>query len=214
MLRNYPGFITIIPKTDDEQEAIKASNTNQVSHTNLALKKIAKEKLPYHGFYTQMKDDFLPNRQDEVTLLLRSDHVQPYTVLSNGGFQPHGVENDSIDSFALDPQGHAISSENSGMVSCTYSMDMIKNYDANCENFVYMVKATGAFANTNPRKIECEYTVPGGIDAEDIVAFRQLRGSEGYSNDFLGQPLYIRESFLRRYPELIHYILNRFLEKK
>ncbi len=77
---------------------------------------------------------------------------------------------------------HRAGATGSGFISCTDSMKAANKaaYDArignlNIDTYVYLVKATGVL---NPGRgggevidNEYEYSVAGGIDADDIVAF-------------------------------------------
>ncbi len=75
-----------------------------------------------------------------------------------------------------------------------------------------MVIATGAFKDqTSPQ--DFEYIIPGETDLP--VAFRQFTsGESSVQHKFDPEcPLYINEEFIRRYPSLLSYILERYLEK-
>ncbi|MBV8802481.1 MAG: hypothetical protein JO131_05885 [Gammaproteobacteria bacterium] len=94
---------------------------------------------------------------------------------------------------------------------------MIRRYNqvSGNGNYVYMLKAAGAVnkGNSSTAQTEGEYTVPGGVDAEDIIAFRQLSKTSSIPG-FNGSSLYIRESFLKKYGEdYLQKILSVYLEK-
>ena len=217
--QNFPGYV----KFNFEANDLPYVAPPNEERTDLVLKTIESDKLPYNEHY---KDENIikkfsskftqGNRLPTVQLLLRADHVPPAEILKKGGFQPHAFKDGkypSITYHLLDPTSHSISSERSGMVSCTYSMSMTKEYNNYTPNtYIYLVKAAGGFSGTNFRDVECEVTVPGGIDAEDIVAFRKLHGRGDPSIFDPNEPLYVRESFLRRYPALLDYIFHRYKE--
>lgn len=236
----YPGYIAF-SITNIEEKNIKKplkKNTEMDKLKNIIiLKEFDPRELPYAKTYEE-RDSKKTKKSHKVNhkrvaaslILLRTDHISPKKILERGGFQPHCLpknkknldgnypeaeteeEQEEINEDILSPTSHSHHSKNSGSVSCTYSMSSIKNLSFGYANYVYMVKAVGGFRGTNIRKRECEITVPGGIDAEDIIAFRRLNGRE--SNLFNPEePLYINENFIRRYPDLLDYILTRYLEE-
>lgn len=229
--QEYAGYIAlhIVPS--------KKNNKREYDITDLILKTLDKNTLPYNTFYEESDAKFEhgrtvnDKRQSVSQILLRSDYVMPRTILEQGGFQPHCLPKSDQDpqegnyckvpEAILSPLAHCINSSQTGSVSCTTSMSMIKKYSANdffnSNNYVYMVKAVGGFDGTNPRDVEKEVTVPGGIDSEDIIAFRRLedRQSGGYRSENVfdsKELLYININFIRRYPDLLNYILDRYLE--
>lgn len=228
----YAGYIAlhIVPS--------KKNNKRECDITDLILKTLDKNTLPYNTFYEESDAKFEggrtvnDKRQNVSQILLRSDYITPSAILEQGGFQPHCLPKSDQDpqegnyhkvpEAILSPFTHSINSSQTGSVSCTTSMSMIKKYSANDyaypHNYVYMVKAVGGFNGTNSRDVEKEVTVPGGIDSEDIIAFRRLenlfqrefyRGESVFDSQ---EPLYININFIRRYPDLLNYILDRYLE--
>jgi hypothetical protein len=118
---------------------------------------------------------------------------------------------DEENPWTLHPISHAINSSKSGSVSSTYNMRRIKNYSAD-SNYIYLIKGSCGFTGTNPRAIECEVTIPGGVDAEDVVAFRQLRKYFPHYKFDPNNAIFISINFIRRYPDLLDYIFDRYLE--
>ena len=217
--KDLPGYIkfNFVPNNKPYTES------SPEEKTNLIIKVIESDKLPYEQFYKD-KDQINKfggqfakgERISAAQLLLRADHVPPGEILKNGGFQPHAIKSGRYPhktDHILNPIEHAMGSEQSGLVSCTYNLHMSKAYNANRpDTYIYLVKAVGGFSGTNFREDEYEITVPAGIDAEDIIAFRKIHGQGDPSIFDPEKPLYIRESFLRRYPALIDYILKRYME--
>jgi hypothetical protein len=117
--------------------------------------------------------------------------------------------------YILDPKTHSHFSDNSGLVSFTSGLEVVKNYQAP-GNYMYMVRAVGGF-NKAGFSHEKEVTVPGGVDAMDVIAFRRFESNfSEVKNVFSSNyPLYIRKNFINDYlnnPDLLKEIIKYYLE--
>lgn len=206
---NIPGFVPII-----FTENKSPSENKSELFVDWKLFDIDSKSLPYNDVPTLQKkylEESGLQRLDSCNIFLRSDHIKPEEIiLGRKGFHPHPTINpegfgDLPPEYILNVESHRVNSMRTGFVSCTDSMQLIKNYNrfTASGNYVYMLKAKGA---VNPGNSWCsrerEYSVPGGVDAADIIAFRQL--STTISRDgFGGSILYIREDFFKNYPKIL-----------
>lgn len=124
---DFPGYIklAILPK---ESTLVDQKSVIPPAFTNLSLKEID-EPLPYHDFYQQYHEEIPHPRIPHSLLLLRGDYVPPAEIIAKGGFLPHGITNGlSPPRVALDPAWHNRTSRQSGCVSCTSKMDVLKTF--------------------------------------------------------------------------------------
>ncbi|MBV8802496.1 MAG: hypothetical protein JO131_05965 [Gammaproteobacteria bacterium] len=213
-----------ISKTDNKQNIQKTS-----SLVDWKLEDI-KSELPYSDA-PQLQPNILKQNNTErlssVNIFLRSDHLDPKTIiLERKGFHPKPTISDDYGDlwkkypdFILSIDVHRADSTYTGSISCTDSLDIIKEYFNNNDkktagNFIYMLKAAGAVTIGNGRnsRRDREYTLVGGVSAEDIIAFRQTSTTSS-AEGFNGSSLYIRKSFLKKYGEdYLQRILSVYLE--
>jgi hypothetical protein len=215
---NIPGFVPII-FTENKNPLENKSEL----FVDWKLFDIDSKSLPYNDVPALQKESLEESglqRLDSCNIFLRSDHIKPEEIiLERKGFHPHPTINpkgfgDLPPEYILNVESHRVNSERTGFVSCTDSMQFIKNYNrfTASGNYVYMLKAKGA---VNPGNSWCsrerEYSVPGGVDATDIIAFRQLSTTSGYDG-FNGSILYIREDFFKNYPKILFKMVEVYEE--
>jgi len=165
-----------------------------------------------------LKQDIEAERLLSVNIFLRNDHFSPKQILMEfKGFNPHGPKNNYGPFWKENPQyilnigAHRCTSMYSGSVSFTDTMEVIKKLTIG--NYIYMVKVAGAVnKGLGQGQRDNEYTGVGGVDPEDVIAFRQLSTTD-LKLGFDGSSLYIRESFLIKYgDEYLMRILSAYLE--
>lgn len=229
--REIPGFIEFKIAQETEplselerraQSSDKLTDEKKRDVVSWKLKELNPTDLPYSNA-PFLQANYLKEKKQErlssVNIFLRADHVPPETIiLKRKGFHPHptitgnyGKLWDKPDKI-LDIERHRITSAYTGSVSCTDNIQVLKNFNADQDNiYVYMLKASGAVTTGDSRmKEECEYTVPGGVDADDIIAFRKLSSDFGFS---ASDSLYVSENFLKDNSDLLEKILSVYLEK-
>ena len=83
-----------------------------------------------------------------------------------------------------------------------------------------MTGAIGPSSLVSPQ--ESEFSAPGGVDAEDIVAYRALHPQvpdiEDIEDDipelsFSGSSIYISEQFIKDYPDRVSDLVDSLLQK-
>lgn len=186
------------------------------------------KKLPYADIFTpEALSKQGCSRLNTCRIVARGDARSLDEISYFGGFHPSGAvtatyKEDS--SYILDVISHRISPDGSGFVSFTTAIDVAKRYctsspgpviaaRAQSKNigFVYFAKGTGLISPSSqicPQ--EFEYSAPGGIDAEDIVAYRQVNVRKIC---FDKSSIFINPDFIKKYPNKVAFMINSFLMK-
>lgn len=200
--------ITSEPKKDNSAE------------TNIDIplgKAIEPEKLPYHEFYDKAYLERIGgHRVNQCIVLARGDITPPEVFFETGSILPNGILKEKFTETEriLDVASHRVTSEGSGVLSCTKSVEVAKNFSQSGKEvgggYVYLVKGTGAISPIQFAAQEKEYSLPGGIDAIDIIGFRQV--PPGKFN-FSGSTIYLNKDFIAQYPDKAEKTLQTYLEK-
>jgi len=168
-----------------------------------------REKLPYACFYTEeyLKEEELI-RENTTIVLARADNRTPKEIWARGGFHPQATNSYSCQKYGediLDVISHRNLAWGSGLVSLTHSMEVAINLPLT--TYVYLIKAVGAIS-PHPKFFanECEWSIPGGVDFGDVIAFRS---SQGYT--FNNSPIFISKDFEQRYPEKLSSAIKAYL---
>ncbi len=207
----YPVFV--------EFKTAYNPTAGQKQQIDIILKKdIDPKTLPYADVYTQAVLEGVGlerkavgvKRFNDCRLLLRGDDRSPDEIFEAGGFHPqytNPLSSPKKGKDILDVNQHRFFPEGSGLVSCTSSLGTAGHF-ADTSGYVYLVKATGAIGPCALNR-ELEYSVPGGVDAEDIVAYRK----KGSKYSFCGSSIFINKSFMNRYPDQVNDVIQAFLQK-
>lgn len=137
-------------------------------------------------------------------------------VISKGQAKNHRLLGDAI----LNVKNHRLDSTGgSGYVAASASMQVVR-----CRNettTVYLLKGYGLVPPSESKGLgeqiesELEYSMPGGFDEQDIIAYRNVQGkkiTEQNYRKFGGSPIYIRESFIQSYLPFVQIVLDAFLD--
>src|SRR3990167_6933342 len=194
---------------------------------------IEPQKLPYAEIYTPSKlNQIGAVRHNNCIIVARGDKRSPKEVIGMGGFHPQFTNPESKSKEGeeiLDIASHRVTAQGSGVVSYTSDMNVAKDFGLNInqDGYVYLAKVTGAITDAARQLIaEKEYSVPGGTDAEDIVAFRKVDSAipdiedidsndsidEIYGPDFGGTSIFISNDFIEKYPHVVDKIIDIYLQ--
>lgn len=163
--------------------------------------------LPYSDVYT---DAALRNagleRFAQSLLVARADRRSPQEILNAGGFHPQATNPDDLNAKCsltiLDVMSHRDTAKGSGLVSFSSSMQVVMTMSSRC---TYLVKVLGAIGpHAEHMEEEKEYSVPGGVDAEDIAAFR-------IKMEYA--PIFVSNAFLVAHPEMTPHIIAAYLRE-
>ncbi|MDX1837305.1 hypothetical protein [Legionella taurinensis] len=185
---------------------------------DIALGKVIDpEKLPYHDYYNQTYLNKIGARRiNQCIVVARGDITPPEKFFETGSILPKGVLTGQFkdQETILDVPSHRVTSDGSGVLSCTKSVEVAKNFSQSNKvlggGYVYLLKGTGAISPTQFAVGEKEYSIPGGVDAIDIIGFRQVPLGKV---DFSGSTIYISKDFIAQYPEKAELTLKVYLEK-
>jgi hypothetical protein len=198
----------------------------QMNHqTSITLKKnIDPASLPYADVYTQEKlQKIKAPRLNSCSLFWRGEDRPIGEILNVGGFQPNITteDNPTYSEKTLDVQAHRENTEGSGLVSFTSYKPMAQEFGRvyaqkshQNEYYLYLAKTTGAIGPDKAAEdyvqmeLEQEYSVPGGIDAEDIVSYRRCNVETGSCSS-----IFLANRFIHQYPHLVKTVLKENLAK-
>lgn len=178
---------------------------------------IAFSSLPYSDILSEeklAKSGY--KRINKSIVVARGDGRSPQQIIEAGGFHPYGAITGQYKEpkEILDVEAHRYHSDGSGFVSCTGDMRVAKNFSftgptdsiqlkAQLKNvgYVYLIMVTGAVGPGHGTmfKFEKEYSVPAGIDAQQIIAHREVRDLK--MRDFKGSSIFVNLDFIKRYPD-------------
>jgi hypothetical protein len=204
-------------------------NNKQIKIITLKTKdneSILPSNLPYAGFFTSSylnSAKIQAQRVSECIVIARGDSRLPEEIFSSGGFHPQFTNPLAQDKARtgddiLDVAKHREDSPGSGLVSCSSNMHDALTFSAGKDDrgAVYFVKVRGAIDPGKVLDSESEYSVPGGMDAEDIVAYRLtslgLDETGRTVSGFHGSSIFISHHFLKNYPGEVNTLIDNFLQ--
>lgn len=141
--------------------------------------------LPYQQELIISNPDFEFMRDRCSRIFLRGDDRNIEEIKESGGFHPNSTRENK--SSPLDLYSHKFKSTGSGFVSFTTEPNVahlfgnrFANYNKNKKYTLYAAWAVGAVVTSSVKQVIehelpniDEYDVPGGIDKENIVAYRE-----------------------------------------
>lgn len=168
-------------------------------------------------------------RDSHTRVVLRGDSRSIQEIKEVGGFHPNCTSRDYISDWSKKPQKpldvakHRSSSGTmrSGFVSTTvnqatahlFGKPSLYNRKSNSTYTIYSLLATGAMTPAeNLWFREKEYSVPGGIDYEDIIAYRECRFLDD-SHFIKCSDIFFNKKFAKKYPHLVDEVLHTQLLK-
>ena len=215
----------------EEKSDKKVDNSTKTLDIVL-VQSIPPSKLPYADIYTQDKlAEIKAERFNQCMILARGDSRSITAISYAGGFHPQYTNPETKlakqGKDILDVIQHRRLVEGSGLVSFTSDIEVAKNFSVGEEKgFVYFVKVTGAIGPSPMiNHQESEFSVPGGVDAKNIVAFRALNSQiqdieDIMDNDtdvsevsFSGSSIYISRQFIKDYPDRVGDLIDSILQK-
>lgn len=179
-------------------------------------------------FYTNdllKKEGFI--RLNTCMLLARAHKSASPDMILKNGFKPKSSRSGTNNSIK-DPATNVISHQSgevygSGLVSFTPKMSCARNFIGFAPGILYIAKTTGAICNINPEEAlfpqEFEYSVPGGVGPNDIIAFREHH-IKNTSDDkelpnYSGPPdrtsIYICKQFMDEFPQHVRAVIKAYL---
>jgi hypothetical protein len=217
-------FFTQIPISDNQTSI----DLDKEKIIDIIIKCRNENELPYHNL-NSLKDVKIIKRETCDRVTLRGDNRSIEQIQEAGGFHPRwtisGEENKKHDPF--DIMEHRECSMGSGFVSTTidpkeahdYGRRFASHGDSNPVNkntvhkyTIYALNAIGAMTPTPPPSDnETEYSVPGGIDAEDIIAYRECTRLFFSENTETCSDIFFNNKYKKRYPELVEPVINAML---
>lgn len=218
-------FIELKVEESSDKKTDKTSKTLDIVLTQ----SIPPSKLPYADIYTEEKlQEIKAQRFNNCMILARGDKRSISAIQYSGGFHPQftnpEIKTPKIGADILDVIQHRKLVEGSGLVSFTSNIQVAKKFAENeSKGYIYFAKVTGAIGPSSlvsPQ--ESEFSAPGGVDAEDIVAYRALHSEvqdiEDIEDDipelsFSGSSIYISEQFIKDYPDRVSDLIDSLLQK-
>jgi hypothetical protein len=183
----------------------------------ILTKHIDAEKLPYADT-EQLGEAYLKSigarRFNNCMIVARGDTRSPKEIFEVGGFHPKFTAPGSVAKSeikdVLDVVSHRGATEGSGLVSYTVDPSIARSFGSDEGGYFYLAKATGAVGPSEQDfyKKEKEYSVPGGVDAEDIVAVRKVKQGEAGSFE---ESIFISKAFIEKYPERVPEVIHACL---
>ncbi|MFT3741466.1 MAG: hypothetical protein QM752_02150 [Gammaproteobacteria bacterium] len=166
-------------------------------------------------------------RESGARLVYRGEsRYTPSQILEAGGIHPKSVSVEVANEewkhrgeWMLDVNTHRKDSDGSGMVSTTTSEAIGHSFaDGASHPHLYILRAKNAI-DSALHDVEHEFTVAGGFDKSDIIAFRGLSSKLIKTSDDSGyryfddSPLYINTDFVEKYPKLIPTLIHALLDE-
>jgi hypothetical protein len=155
------------------------------------------------------------HRLSMCIVLARGDSRSPQELLAVGGMHPPitnpNYSHDGADySKVLNIYWHrALDGRQSGFLSLTSDLRVAKDYAGGNQKgqytYVYLIKASGALSRDISRfDGSIEFNIPGGVDFEDIIAYRRIKNGE------FQDEIHIRKTFLQQYPAILSKVKSAF----
>jgi len=209
---------------------------------NIVMKSRAFEELPYKDLLNnnlRLKEAGI-YRDNWERVTIRGDNRTIEKIHEAGGFNPNWTNTEEQDGKRdpLDVLRHRENSNGSGFVSTTVDPEEAHYYGQKFAMFaqgdpflienktsfkynIYALNAIGAMKATSTSQFlssrETETSVPGGIDKEDIIAYRecdcQVNQDSYYTQKRLTQcsAIFFNKHFKEKYPELVEPIAKAML---
>lgn len=186
--------------------------------------RVDSSNLPYADFLTNEKLKKMDTtRSNTCGLFWRGDNRCPQEIATAGGFHPKCLQ-DGMEWTMRSPDAifdvdlHSFETKGSGLVSLTLDRDVAKGICKNLHGFdyyAYLVKAIGTLSpSCGTAKFEKEYCVPGGLDYENIVSYRQYYKKSPYITcSITNCSIFVSKKFISNYPELVEKVLDVNLQE-
>lgn len=171
---------------------------------------ISPKNLPYAEVYTPeiLQGDGL-QRINRYMVVARGDSRSPNELLAAGGFHPQATNPYSSQKFGediLNVASHRESAWGSGLVAFSSSLTVALNIPES--RYVYLAKAAGVIGpHAKHYAEEKECSQPGGLDFEDVIAFRVKLTSKSFEHS----PIFVSKSFETSHPTKIKSVIGSYL---
>lgn len=152
------------------------------------------------------------SRDPHTRVVLRSDTRSMEQISEAGGFRPKNFNPEKkiiLGSNPLDLINHRKGgTDGSGFVSTTVSQRIAHRFGASHPSYtVYSLLATGAMTPATAGGLydfEVEYSAPGGIDKQDIIAYRECE------KKYLAvcSDIHVNSMFAKKHPDLVDDVIN------
>lgn len=231
---SHDGDFAYFPiRVENPLSIIDASKVSFNKEIDIVIKTHSPDELPYHGidlFDPEKNDDLVKygiTREAVTRIVLRGDSRNIVQINEVGGFHPRFTD-PSLDPLEnrhpLDILDHRQSPWGSGFVSTTISQQIAHgfgqaygyftardNVPARMIYTVYTLVVTGAMTPSHNHS-EKEFSIPGGIDKEGIVAYRHceakdVKGSRNLLSLSLSS-IFVNKNFAKNNPHLVQDVVQ------
>lgn len=217
-------------KNDLQEEDV--ANESQKKIQIILTERIEPTRLPYFNEVKQYIRDYNGDpiitasvtRLNQCMVLARGEAISPEELFEIGGFHPAASATGlyATTEKLLNFLDHRLGVEypyGTGFTSFTSSITVAKHF-AGPQQHVYLAKTTGPVTPIRDAEHgkdhfgEDEYSVPGGVDAVDVIAYRKLDKDNSFyrGHDFHGSSIFIKEEFIQQYPYAVGDIIAFYLQ--
>lgn len=178
------NLVAISYEKNNDSKVLPVLSDSRALNFNPNTPPIPSDQLPYSEIYTETYLKEKGKQRNSIPALLLRGDTRALELIDS--FSPQYTNPDSTPREgttggvpdSMDIEKHIVSAKGSGLVSFTHSLGTAKGFTYSDESdigYIYLIKGRGEIV-VPPSKnqvSESEHAIPGGVDKEDIIAYRE-----------------------------------------